>query len=207
MTRPLAVLLSLVMLAGCGTIANDQSAAPAPTIAATSDRTVAVAVATRSPTPTTVAVRFAAVDDAAVDTVTPVPIPAKLLNDCLQYVELAAFLGDHDAQVMWNESSQNEDTQRARCAAIGQSDSSALAVMSSRLAQLQHEISAATATTRPPPAPRPAAPSPARPTPTLAPAPEPDNSGATAVCRDGTLSYSAHRQGTCSHHGGVGRWL
>ena len=32
-------------------------------------------------------------------------------------------------------------------------------------------------------------------------------SGATARCRDGTLSYSAHRRGTCSHHGGVAVWF
>ncbi len=32
-------------------------------------------------------------------------------------------------------------------------------------------------------------------------------SGATAICRDGTCSYSQHRQGTCSHHGGVAKWL
>jgi uncharacterized protein YraI len=31
--------------------------------------------------------------------------------------------------------------------------------------------------------------------------------GATAHCRDGTYSFSQHRQGTCSHHGGVARWL
>jgi hypothetical protein len=31
--------------------------------------------------------------------------------------------------------------------------------------------------------------------------------GATARCRDGTYSFSAHRSGTCSHHGGVARWL
>jgi hypothetical protein len=31
--------------------------------------------------------------------------------------------------------------------------------------------------------------------------------GATAICGDGTCSYSAHRQGTCSHHGGVSQWL
>jgi hypothetical protein len=31
--------------------------------------------------------------------------------------------------------------------------------------------------------------------------------GATAVCRDGTYSFSQHRQGTCSHHGGVDHWL
>ena len=31
--------------------------------------------------------------------------------------------------------------------------------------------------------------------------------GATAVCRDGTYSFSQHHSGTCSHHGGVARWL
>jgi uncharacterized protein DUF3761 len=31
--------------------------------------------------------------------------------------------------------------------------------------------------------------------------------GATAVCRDGTYSFSQHRSGTCSYHGGVARWL
>ncbi len=31
--------------------------------------------------------------------------------------------------------------------------------------------------------------------------------GATAQCRDGTYSFSQHRQGTCSSHGGVARWL
>ena len=28
----------------------------------------------------------------------------------------------------------------------------------------------------------------------------------TALCRDGTYSYSQNRQGTCSHHGGVAVW-
>jgi hypothetical protein len=31
--------------------------------------------------------------------------------------------------------------------------------------------------------------------------------GAAAQCIDGTYSFSQHRQGTCSHHGGVSRWL
>jgi hypothetical protein len=30
-----------------------------------------------------------------------------------------------------------------------------------------------------------------------------NHDGATALCNDGTLSYSAHHEGTCSHHGGV----
>ncbi|MFI5782359.1 DUF3761 domain-containing protein [Nocardia sp. NPDC051570] len=31
--------------------------------------------------------------------------------------------------------------------------------------------------------------------------------GATAQCRDDTYSFSQHRRGTCSGHGGVARWL
>jgi hypothetical protein len=31
--------------------------------------------------------------------------------------------------------------------------------------------------------------------------------GATAKCDDGTFSFSTHRSGTCSHHGGVAEWL
>jgi hypothetical protein len=30
---------------------------------------------------------------------------------------------------------------------------------------------------------------------------------ASAQCNDGTYSFSEHRQGTCSHHGGVAEWL
>ena len=32
-------------------------------------------------------------------------------------------------------------------------------------------------------------------------------SGATALCRDGTYSFSMNRRGTCSRHGGVEKWL
>lgn len=31
--------------------------------------------------------------------------------------------------------------------------------------------------------------------------------GATALCKDGTYSFSQHRSGTCSGHGGVKEWL
>jgi hypothetical protein len=32
-------------------------------------------------------------------------------------------------------------------------------------------------------------------------------SGASAKCRDGSYSFSMSHRGTCSHHGGVSRWL
>lgn len=35
---------------------------------------------------------------------------------------------------------------------------------------------------------------------------EDDYLNGTATCRDGTISYSRHRQGTCSWHGGVALW-
>lgn len=31
--------------------------------------------------------------------------------------------------------------------------------------------------------------------------------GATAQCADGTYSFSQSHKGTCSHHGGVAKWL
>jgi hypothetical protein len=31
--------------------------------------------------------------------------------------------------------------------------------------------------------------------------------GATPQCRDGSYSFSRSRSGTCSHHGGVAKWL
>jgi hypothetical protein len=31
--------------------------------------------------------------------------------------------------------------------------------------------------------------------------------GATAQCRDESYSFSRSRRGTCSHHGGVAKWL
>ncbi|HEY4796641.1 MAG TPA: DUF3761 domain-containing protein [Mycobacterium sp.] len=40
-------------------------------------------------------------------------------------------------------------------------------------------------------------------TPTPTPTPPPS---ATAQCCDSTWSFSAHRSGTCSHHGGVCQW-
>jgi hypothetical protein len=57
------------------------------------------------------------------------------------------------------------------------------------------------------PAPAPAAPAPAPAPAPAAPAPAPaPGGGATALCNDGTLSYSATHRGTCSHHGGVAVW-
>ncbi|HAM25714.1 MAG TPA: hypothetical protein DCP11_03180 [Microbacteriaceae bacterium] len=49
--------------------------------------------------------------------------------------------------------------------------------------------------------PAPVDPIPAQPAPPVAP-----GGGATALCVDGSLSFAAHYQGACSHHGGVAQW-
>ncbi len=64
--------------------------------------------------------------------------------------------------------------------------------------------STVTLTVTPPPAPV-VQPAPAPVVKPAPPAPAPGG-GPTAKCRDGSLSYSAHRQGTCSYHGGVAIW-
>ena len=71
---------------------------------------------------------------------------------------------------------------------------------------------APTHTRAPPPTvtpdqPRPSTPTLSRPSPTRthrpSASPVPPGGGATALCNDGTYSYSAHHRGTCSHHHGV----
>jgi uncharacterized protein DUF3761 len=72
---------------------------------------------------------------------------------------------------------------------------------------------AAPAPSTPPPATRaPATPAPSAPTlPPRTPASprtrEPAAGQPTARCKDGSMSYSKHHSGTCSHHGGVAQWL
>lgn len=74
-------------------------------------------------------------------------------------------------------------------------------------------------TAEPTPTPNPTATPTATPTPTPTPTAKPTAAptkydayaaakaaGATAICADGSWSYSAHRSGTCSSHGGVHWW-
>jgi hypothetical protein len=56
----------------------------------------------------------------------------------------------------------------------------------------RHYMSISTTSSTPVPEPR-----------TPSTSPPPPGGGATAQCNDGTVSYAAHHQGACSHHGGV----
>jgi uncharacterized protein DUF3761 len=53
----------------------------------------------------------------------------------------------------------------------------------------------------------PHSPAPQARTPATAPQRAPPAGQPTARCKDGSLSYSQHRSGTCSRHGGVAEWL
>jgi hypothetical protein len=251
--RKLTALLSLVLVAGCGSItkadtspaattraapattavvqaapavtstapvtalpATTATVLPATTVAIAETATVTVqaapAEAPTTPTPSTTSAPTATAATEPVPVAPSSTVPGNLLDDCVNYVELSAFLGDAEMRTMWDASGQNEGAQRLVCESMGETDPAAISNMSTKLVVLERSVAAATTTTEPAPtlppptAPRTTAPRPApKPTPTTAS--KPDNGGATAVCRDGTLSYSAHRSGTCSHHGGVAQWL
>jgi hypothetical protein len=53
----------------------------------------------------------------------------------------------------------------------------------------------------------PQSPAPQARTPANSPQRTPPAGQPTARCKDGSLSYSQHRSGTCSRHGGVAEWL
>lgn len=56
------------------------------------------------------------------------------------------------------------------------------------------------------PVPPTVAPVPAQPPPADDPMAALRAQGVSAICNDGTCSYSQHRSGTCSHHGGLREW-
>jgi hypothetical protein len=74
-------------------------------------------------------------------------VPVNLVEDCLQYVELGAFVGIPEQRHAWDVAVQNETTQRATCTELGQHDPAALAAMSVAFHDLQAFLASVTTTT------------------------------------------------------------
>lgn len=123
----------------------------------------------------------------------------------LQPIEAAATPSDEAAATPSNgPTSQGDPSGRA-------TDRNRVANSASAIGSEGH----ATATVTPTPAQRPRQPSPSGrsyvnvdgvrvPSPVFTETKPP---GATARCQDGSYSFSQHRRGTCSHHGGVAEWF
>lgn len=146
-------------------------------------------------------------------------VPASLISDCVQFVNFGVAANDPQANQLWFAAKGDPSALNQVCRDMGTADPLTLQAISDKWHSVQTYIAAAAAakpttipTTQyvPPPAPVAAVPAPApAPNPVSAPAPQPAQppAGATALCNDGTYSFSQHRSGTCSHHGGVAVWL
>jgi len=162
-----------------------------------------------SPTSPPVSIAATPSTTPSVDTTTTlVNISASVVSDCVAYVTYGAFTGNQILLDLWNAAGQDESAMRDDCENIGRADYATLNGMAKAwqdidayIAGVQAAEAAAAATTQPAPVPffkttsEPVYEEPSAP------------SGASAICMDGSYSYSQNRRGTCSHHGGVAVWL
>ena len=92
------------------------------------------------------------------------------------------------------------------CSGVTTSDSPGVAITATAATTSTTATATPTATETAPPI-QAAAPPPVQPPAANAdPYPAATAAGASAVCHDGTWSFSKHRSGTCSSHGGVHWW-
>jgi Protein of unknown function (DUF3761) len=159
-------------------------------------------------------------------------VDAGLVADCVDYVQFGAYTGNQLLLAMWDQAGRSVPTLRNTCESVGRSNAQTLQGMSKQWQDIKTwraavaarpQISQTTPTrsSSPPQTGTPSASPPSTgggtcsggyinvdgnciPRPRHAPSVP---VGATAQCRDGTYSFSAHHQGTCSHHGGVATWL
>ena len=137
-SRALGVALAGVAIAACSNVRAD---APSSSQPPGSNSPAAVAASdppdhSAGPTPDATTV--------AADTGPP-GIATSLLDDCVDFVEYGAFIGNSMLTQMWNGAGQNPDYMRAICAATGAADISGLENMSAQWADVQRFTSAATA--------------------------------------------------------------
>ena len=155
---------------------------------------------------------------ASLDTVVALPsltrVDAGQVQDCVDLVQFGAWTGNKPLLKMWDDAGRNVPKLRQNCEAIGRTNPTTLTTLSKQWKDIKKWIAAVAARPKVSQTPK-ASPSSCSggyinvdgnctPSPTHAPSAP---SGSTAKCRDGTYSFSQHRRGTCSHHGGVAIWL
>ena len=80
---------------------------------------------------------------------TQITVPIALIEDCVHFVELGAFLHVPEQQGAWDMAGHNEATQRVLCEVYGQKDPAGIAAMSVHLHELQIYMAGVTTTTKP----------------------------------------------------------
>jgi hypothetical protein len=79
---------------------------------------------------------------------TPGTVPSDLIDDCVHFVELGAFLKVPDQQRAWDLAGRNEATQRVLCEVYGEKDPEGINTMSAQYHALQTYMAGITTTTR-----------------------------------------------------------
>jgi hypothetical protein len=82
------------------------------------------------------AVQTAAVTSLVIVTTPPVTIPLEYVEDCVAYVQFAAYVGISDMRTMWDAAGQDAGRLRDNCISLGRGDPQALAEISRRRVEL-----------------------------------------------------------------------
>lgn len=69
-------------------------------------------------------------------TTTPVTIPVGYVDDCVVFVQFAAYVGVADMVAMWDAAGRDANRLRENCVSLGRGDPPALAEISRRRAEL-----------------------------------------------------------------------
>lgn len=72
-----------------------------------------------------------------VTTMPTVTIPVDLVDDCVEFVQFAAYVGIEDMAAMWDAAGQDIGRLRENCISLGRGDPAALEDLSRRRAELE----------------------------------------------------------------------
>ena len=82
-----------------------------------------------------------------VTTAPVVTIPVDLVDDCVEFVQFAAYVGVEDMATMWDAAGQDIARLRENCISMGRGDPAALEELSRRRAELEAFLSGTAAAT------------------------------------------------------------
>jgi hypothetical protein len=75
---------------------------------------------------------------------TPATIPVALVDDCVEFVQFAAFVGVADMATMWEAANHDVERLRENCISLGRADADALREFSQRRDELEAFLGVAT---------------------------------------------------------------
>ena len=133
----LATSVAVVVMPGCASQGLSAHEGGAPAVSTVETSTAAGAA------PTTNVVLVQPGEVAVTYRPTTSTMVPQLLDDCVSYVQFAAFVGDAGLLAMWNDADQDPATLRTACESLGTTDPARLGDMSARWADVELYMAAA----------------------------------------------------------------